>query len=66
MFSDRTNPEVNHMGLDHGWDAVTGVALQTLHGHLGSVDLNVSFSPDDKQVVCVARLDGADLGWCDG
>lgn len=66
IFSDRTNPEAKHTGLDQGRDAVTGVVLQTLNGHLGSVDLEVAFSPDDKEVVCVARLDGADLGSCDG
>jgi WD40 repeat protein len=32
------------------WDAVTGAALQTLKGHLGSV-YSVAFSPDGKQVV---------------
>lgn len=66
MFSNRTNPEANHTGLDLGRDVVTGVVLQTLNGHLGSVNLKVAFSPDNKQVVCVARLDGADLGCCDG
>jgi len=48
MFSDRTNPEANHTGLDLGRDVVTGVVLQTLNGHLGSVNLKEAFSPDNK------------------